>query len=72
MVEADGRFQVAEETVEKGVGHEEDQPESGEGDRMVVEIVVGVPLVDQFVEAFIFDSPAFVTETDDRAGWNFT
>lgn len=68
VVLAERGFKVAQETVEKGVGDKKHQPERGDGNGMMMEVVIGVPIVSQFVEAFVFDPPAFVAEDDDMAG----
>lgn len=53
------RLQVARpEAEEESVGGEEDEPEGGNGHRMVMEVIVGVPVVGVFVAALIFNLSA--------------
>ena len=35
-----------------------------------MEIMVGVPIGCQFIEALVFDAPAFMAENDDVTGWD--
>lgn len=65
---AESGFKGAQEAVEKGVGDKKHQPERGDGNGMMMEVVIGVPIGSQFVEAFVFDPPAFVAEDDNMAG----
>ena len=63
-----GRLQIARpEAVEEGMGGEEDEPEGGDGHRVVVEVVIGMPLVGEFVEALVFNLPAPVSVLDGDA-----
>ena len=65
---AAGGLKVAQEAVEQRMGDEEHQPEGGNGNGMMMEVVVGMPIGGQLVEAFVFDPPTFVAEEDDRPG----
>ena len=65
---ASDRLKIAQEAVEEGMGDEEHQPESGNGNGMMMEVVVGMPIVGQLVETFIFDAPPFVSEEDYMSG----
>ena len=61
-------FEITQEAVEEGVGDEEDQPEGRDRNGMMVEVVVGMPLVAEFIEALVLNAPAFMAEEDDVAG----
>ena len=52
------------------MGGEEDEPEGRDGHGVVVEVMVGVPVVGEFVEALVFNLPAAVSvlEGDPRRG----
>ena len=56
---------AGDEAMENGVGDEENQPDSEDGIGVMVEVVVGVPGVDDLIEPLVFDLPAGVTEADD-------
>ena len=56
---------AGDEAMEDGVGDEENQPDSEDGVGVMVEVVVGVPIVDDLVEPLVFDLPAGVTEAND-------
>src|SRR6516162_8135417 len=59
---AHGRLEIASpEAVEQCVCGEKDQPQSDNSHRMVMEVVVGVPLIDQLVEALILNLPSTMT-----------
>ena len=63
-------LEIAQEAVEEGMGHKEDQPESRDGRDVMMEVVVGVPLVTEFIEALVLNAPAFMAEEDDVARGN--
>jgi len=65
--EAESGLEVAQEAVEHGMRDKEHEPEGGDGDWMVEEIVVGVPIFGQLIESFILDAPPFMAENDDMA-----
>jgi len=59
---AHDRLEIASpEAVEQCVCGEKDQPQSDNSHRMVMEVVVGVPLIDQLVEALILNLPSTMT-----------
>ena len=64
MVGTKSGLEVTQETVKKRMGHEEDEPEGGDGVGIMAEVMVGVPLIAEFVEPLIFDAPAFMPEED--------
>jgi len=68
MAPASYGLKIAQEAMEEGMGDEEHQPESGDGNGMMMEVVVGMPIVGQLVEAFVFDAPALMAEEDDMPG----
>jgi len=57
--------------MEDGVSDKEHEPERGDGDGMVMEVMVGVPEGGQFIKALILDTPALVAEDHDMAGGDF-
>ena len=51
------------------MGGEEDEPEGGDGHGVMMEVMIGVPMVGEFVEALVFDLPASVSiENGDPGG----
>jgi hypothetical protein len=50
------------------VGEERDEQEGFDGAGVMFENVIGVPIVDQIVEAMILDIPTLVAETDHPLG----
>ncbi len=66
---ADLRFEIQrEEGVKDIAGQEGDQQEALDGVGIVLIDVVGMPAVDQFVEAMILDIPSLVAEADGPFG----
>ena len=62
-------FDVAfQEDVEEVVDYEQQQQEDEDGGGGVLVAVVGVPVVDEFVEALVFDAPALVPDVHDAGG----
>ena len=59
---------AGDEAMEDGVGDEENEPESYDGVGVMVEGMVGVPGVDDFIESLVFDLPSGVTEANDGGG----
>jgi hypothetical protein len=57
-----------EERVKDIAGQEGDQQEAFDGVGIVPVDMVGMPAVDQFVEAMVLDVPSLVTETDSPLG----
>ena len=65
------RLQVeGKEGMKDVVGEEGDEQEAFDGAGVMFENMIGMPLVDQFVEAMVFDVPTLVPETDDPLGGN--
>ena len=50
--------------MKKRVRDEKYEPERCYGSCIVPEVVIGVPVIAQFVEPLIFDAPAFMSEED--------
>jgi hypothetical protein len=68
---ASGRIEVqGEECVEEVVSEKGHEQKALNGVRVVLEDVIGVPFVDQLVEAVILDVPALVAETDHAVDGN--
>ena len=59
---------AGDEAMEDGVGDEENQPDSDNGVGVMVEGMVGVPRIDDFIESLVFDLPSGVTEANDGGG----
>jgi len=55
-------------TWEEVVGQAQQEPQEDHGVQVVLVDAVGVPLVDQFVEGFVLDAPAAVSDVHDRVG----
>lgn len=71
MVGTNSGLEVTQEAVKERMGHEKDQPEGGDGGGVMAEVMVGVPLIAEFVESLVFDAPAFMAEENEGAGRNF-
>ena len=54
--------------MEQGVGNEEHEPKGGDRVGVVMEVMIGVPLIGQLIEGFVFDPPAFVAKGHDSGG----
>ena len=64
-------FEITQKAVEQGMGDEQKEPQAGDRGDVVMEVVVGVPLIAQLIEPLVFDAPAFMAEDNDRLGGNF-
>ena len=66
---AELRFQIqVQKGVEDVVGQEGQQEECFDGVGLVLINVVGLPAIDQFIEAEVFNIPSLMTPSDDALG----